>query len=159
MNKHMTKPIIAVPIGDPAGIGPEIVAKAFADEKTQKTARCLAIGDTAVMEQAIRITGVPLRIQKVQNPEDGRYEQGILNLLPIDNIDMNRFTFGKVNGMCGKAAFKYIEKSIDLAVQKSGRSCHNTDKQRGFKSRRSKFYRTHRNFRCAYGNGRPLDHV
>lgn len=114
----MTKPIIAVPIGDPAGIGPEIVAKAFADEKTQKTARCLAIGDTAVMEQAIRITGVPLRIQKVQNPEDGRYEQGILNLLPIDNIDMNRFTFGKVNGICGKAAFKYIEKSIDLAVQK-----------------------------------------
>ena len=114
----MTKPIIAVPIGDPAGIGPEIVAKAFADEKTQKTARCLAIGDTAVMEQAIRITGVPLRIQKVQNPEDGRYEQGILNLLPIDNIDMNRFTFGKVSGMCGKAAFEYIEKSIDLAVQK-----------------------------------------
>lgn len=114
----MTKPIIAVPIGDPAGIGPEIVAKAFADEKTQKTARCLAIGDTAVMEQAIRITGVPLRIQKVQNPEDGRYEEGILNLLPIDNIDMDRFTFGKVSGMCGKAAFKYIEKSIDLAVQK-----------------------------------------
>ena len=118
MNKHMTKPIIAVPIGDPAGIGPEIVAKAFADEKTQKTARCLAIGDTAVMEQAIRITGVPLRIQKVQNPEDGRYEQGILNLLPIGNIDMDRFTFGKVSGMCGKAAFEYIEKSIDLAVQK-----------------------------------------
>jgi len=118
MNKHMRKPIIAVPIGDPAGIGPEIVAKAFADEKTQKTARCLAIGDTAVMEQAIRITGVPLRIQKVQNPEDGRYEQGILNLLPIDNIDMGRFTFGKVSGMCGKAAFEYIEKSIDLAVQK-----------------------------------------
>lgn len=118
MNKHMTKPIIAVPIGDPAGIGPEIVAKAFADEKTQKTARCLAIGDTAVMEQAIRITGVPLRIQKVQNPEDGRYEEGILNLLPIDNIDMGRFTFGKVSGMCGKAAFEYIEKSIDLAVQK-----------------------------------------
>lgn len=114
----MTKPIIAVPIGDPAGIGPEIVAKAFADEKTQKTARCLAIGDTAVMEQAIRITGVPLRIQKVQNPEDGRYEQGILNLLPIGNIDMDRFTFGKVSGMCGKAAFEYIEKSIDLAVQK-----------------------------------------
>lgn len=118
MNKHMTKPIIAVPIGDPGGIGPEIVAKAFADEKTQKTARCLAIGDTAVMEQAIDITGVPLRIQKVQNPEDGRYEQGILNLLPMDNIDMNRFTFGKVSGMCGKAAFEYIEKSIDLAVQK-----------------------------------------
>lgn len=118
MNKHMRKPIIAVPIGDPAGIGPEIVAKAFADEKTQKTARCLAIGDTAVMEQAIRITGVPLRIQKVQNPEDGRYEEGILNLLPIDNIDMDRFTFGKVSGMCGKAAFEYIEKSIDLAVQK-----------------------------------------
>ncbi|MGI5173694.1 4-hydroxythreonine-4-phosphate dehydrogenase PdxA [Treponema sp. OMZ 840] len=114
----MTKPIIAVPIGDPAGIGPEIAAKAFADSQTQSAARCLAIGDTAVMEQAIRITGLPLHIHTVQNPQDGRYEQGILNLFPIDNIDMSKFAFGKVSGMCGKAAFEYIEKSIELAMQK-----------------------------------------
>lgn len=118
MENHTMKPIIAVPIGDPAGIGPEIVAKAFADENIQKTVRCLAIGDAAVMEQAIGITDVPLRIQKVQAPEDGRYEQGMLNLLPVDNIDMGQFAFGKVSGMCGKAAFEYIKKSIELAVQK-----------------------------------------
>ena len=65
----MIKPIIAVPIGDPAGIGPEIVAKAFADEKTQDTARCLAIGDPAVMEQAIRIPECRCEFKKYKIPK------------------------------------------------------------------------------------------
>lgn len=114
----MERPIIAVPIGDPAGIGPEIVAKAFADENVQRTARCLAIGDPAVLEQAIRITGAPLRLHAVQEPQDGSYEEGVLNIIPINNIDMAHFRFGAVDGMCGKAAYEYIAKSIELALNK-----------------------------------------
>ena len=41
--------------------------------------------------------------------------EGVLNLIDLDNIDMDQFEFGKVNGICGKAAFAYIEKSIQLA--------------------------------------------
>lgn len=118
MSKTTAKPIIAVPIGDPAGIGAEIVAKAFADKQTLNMARCLAIGDSSIMEQALRITGSSLRIHKVQKAEDGIYEQGILNLLNIDNITLARFAYGTVDGMCGKAAYEYIAKSIELAMQK-----------------------------------------
>ena len=70
------------------------------------------------MEQALRITGSSLRIHKVQKAEDGIYEQGILNLLNIDNITLARFAYGTVDGMCGKAAYEYIAKSIELAMQK-----------------------------------------
>jgi len=111
----MNRPCIAIPIGDPAGIGPEIVAKALAKLEVQAAARCIVVGDKKVMEQAIRITGVKLQINVVKEPEEGSYEAGTLNLMDLDNVDMANFAFGKVIGMCGKAAYEYIAECIRLA--------------------------------------------
>ena len=111
----MNRPCIAIPIGDPAGIGPEIVAKALAKPEVQAAARCIVVGDEKVMEQAIRITGVKLQINVVKEPEEGSYEAGTLNLIDLDNVDMADFAFGKVIGMCGKAAYEYIAECIRLA--------------------------------------------
>ncbi len=111
----MSKPLIVIPIGDPAGIGPEIVAKALAEPRVFEAARCVAVGDRKVMEQAVRITGTDLKIKTVKAPEEGVFEEGILNLMDLDNMDMNRFAFGEVSGMCGRAAYEYIEESVRLA--------------------------------------------
>ncbi len=111
----MDKPLIAVPIGDPAGIGPEIAAKAAIARELRDVANCIIVGDRAIMETAVRITGTGLTVNVVGKPEDGNYSEGILNLIDLKNIDMDCFAFGQVNGMCGKAAYQYIEKSIQLA--------------------------------------------
>ena len=111
----MCKPYIAVPIGDPAGVGPEIVAKAVASKEAFDVAKTVVIGDKKVMEQAIRISGVDLKINVINEPEDGDYSEGVLNLIDLDNINIEEFEFGKVNGKCGQAAFAYIAKSIELA--------------------------------------------
>lgn len=111
----MSKPLIIIPIGDPAGIGPEIVAKALAEPRVTEAAGCIAVGDKKIMEQAIRITGADLRIKTVKEPEEGNFEKGILNLIDLDNVDMDQFAFGEVSGMCGRAAYEYIEESIRLA--------------------------------------------
>ena len=111
----MSKPLIVIPIGDPAGIGPEIVAKALAEPRVLEAARCIAVGNRKVMEQAIRITGADLRIKTVKEPEEGEFEEGILNLIDLDNVDMDQFAFGEVSGMCGRAAYEYIEESVRLA--------------------------------------------
>ena len=113
----MKKALIAVPMGDPAGIGPEIVARAAADLELFQTADCLVIGDRKVMEEAIRITGENLKIHVIQDPADGNYEERVLNLIDLDNIRMEDFAFGRVSAMCGSAAFEYIAKSIELAMQ------------------------------------------
>ncbi len=110
------KPLIAVPMGDPAGVGPEIVAKAVADPALQDLARVIVVGDRGIMDQAITITGADLTIRSVDDPAQGSYEQGILNLVDLANIDLNNFQFGKVSAMCGQAAYDYIAKSIDLAM-------------------------------------------
>ena len=115
---YMEKPIIAVTMGDPAGIGPEIVAKSIADKATYDVARCIVIGDKKVMEKAIEIVGADLKVNVVESPADGDYSYGVLNMIDLDNIDMSMFEYGKINAMCGQAAFDYIKKSIEITMDK-----------------------------------------
>ena len=113
MNK---KPLIAVPIGDPAGVGPEIVAKSLALSKVTDAADVIVVGDKTVMEKAIAIVGADLTVHVVDKPADGDYRPGIMNLIDLDNIDQTSFQYGVVQAMCGKAAYEYIEKSVRLAM-------------------------------------------
>ncbi len=111
----MNRPFIAVPIGDVAGVGPEIVAKAVASSEVCAVAKCVVIGDRVVMERAIQICGVNLQVHVIDEPKDGDYQEGILNLIDLKQIFPEQFTFGRVNGLCGQAAYAYIAKSIELA--------------------------------------------
>ena len=111
------KPIIAIPMGDPAGIGPEIVIKALADPEVTECAACLVVGDGTVLEQAMTFPGMPaLAIRRVESPKEGDYRPGILNLIDMERIRMADFCLGKVSGACGKAAYAYIEKSAKLCL-------------------------------------------
>ena len=114
----MKKPLIAIPIGDCAGVGPEITVKALVSDRVSESADCIVIGSRKILEKAIEITGVRLEINVVEDPADGDYREGILNLIDMDNIDMDSFRYGVVQAMCGKAAYDYIEKSIELAMSK-----------------------------------------
>lgn len=115
---EMNRPIIAIPMGDPAGVGPEIIVKALCDESLMQTAKCLVIGDLKTMQQAMEICKKSLKLDVVLRPEDGQYKPGILTMIDLKNVDFDTFQFGKVSGMCGRAAYEYIEKSIALAMNK-----------------------------------------
>ena len=114
----MKKPLIAVPIGDPAGVGPEIVVKSLASGELKDTADCIVIGDRQVMENAVKICGADLKVNVVEEPEQGDYREGVLNLIDLGNIYQKEFAFGVVSPMCGRAAYQYIEKSIQLAMDR-----------------------------------------
>ena len=70
------------------------------------------------MEKAIEIVGADLKVNVVESPADGDYSYGVLNMIDLDNIDMSRFEYGKINAMCGQAAFDYIKKSIEITMDK-----------------------------------------
>lgn len=112
----MVKPLIAVTMGDPAGIGPEIVARTIDDKEIFNIARCIVIGDRKIMEKAIQIVGADLKIHVTENPAEGDYSEGVLNLIDLDNINMDQFEYGKVSAMCGQAAYDYIAKSIEITM-------------------------------------------
>ena len=67
------------------------------------------------MENAIRIVNEDLKVHVIEGPEEADFSKGVCNLIDLANVDMSKFEFGKVNGMCGKAAYEYIAKSIELA--------------------------------------------
>ncbi|MCC8179471.1 MAG: 4-hydroxythreonine-4-phosphate dehydrogenase PdxA [Planctomycetes bacterium] len=108
-------PLVALTLGDPAGIGPEIVVKAMADEKSHALARCLVVGDAGVVEKACADASAGLRIKVVTDPADGEYRPGVLNLVDLANIAADAYTMGEVNGACGRASYDYIAKAIELA--------------------------------------------
>ena len=112
----MAKPVIAIPIGDPAGVGPEIVVKALASDTVNKTADCIVIGDRKIIDKAIALTGAKLNVHVCNDSKSADFREGIINLIDLANIDMSSFSYGKVQAMCGKAAYEYIERSIKLAM-------------------------------------------
>ena len=114
----MTRPIIGVPMGDPAGIGPEIVVKTLACEDIYEISRPVIIGQKEVLENAIKVTGVDLAINIIDEVKEAKSEKGTMDLINIDMIDMDKFQIGKIDGQCGRAAFSYIEKSVQHSIKK-----------------------------------------
>lgn len=110
------KPIIAISAGDPAGIGPEICAKALNHIELYRVARPLVICDPEIMEKAITVCGLQLEIEKIDAPAQGKYSHGTIDVLQMHNVDLKQFNYGKVSPMCGKASFEYVRKAIDLAM-------------------------------------------
>ncbi|GAB6085776.1 4-hydroxythreonine-4-phosphate dehydrogenase PdxA [Alkaliphilus crotonatoxidans] len=112
----MERPVIGIPMGDPAGIGPEIVVKALAEPAIHEVSRSLVIGDKNTLTQAMEICKVKLSINVVQEASEGDYRKGILNLIDLNNVDVKRLEFGKVQAMAGQAAFDYIKRSVEMAM-------------------------------------------
>lgn len=112
----MRKPVVGVPMGDPAGVGAEIVVKSAVSHEVPEFCNMVVFGDKAILEKAIAICRADLKIHCIEHVSEADFQPGILNLFNFDNIDMRTFEYGKVQGMCGQAAFDYIKKSVELAM-------------------------------------------
>ncbi len=111
------KPIIAIPMGDAAGIGPEIILKTIADDTVSKIARIVVVGDAQVLKQALNFSNVSVDIQLIDDPSAGDYRPGILNLIDLNNIATDTLKIGQVQAMTGQAAYDYIKLATTLCLQ------------------------------------------
>lgn len=112
--------IIGITMGDPASIGPEITAKALSDPAVYERCKPLVIGDVPVMEEALKITGLSgkLKIHGVKNVEDARFQYGTIDVYDMGVVDIKELKRGEVSVMAGNAAFQYVKKVIELAMEK-----------------------------------------
>lgn len=115
---HSKRPIIGITMGDPAGIGPEIIAKALTHKKVYEIARPLVIGDARAIKQGVQIARADLNVHPVGHVSEAHYEWGTIEVLDLNNIDMDSLTLGKVSASAGKAAFEAIVRAIELAMNK-----------------------------------------
>lgn len=103
-------------MGDPAGIGPEIVVRALSRPETYGKCRPIVTGDAKIIQKAVEILGLALKVRPVAAVSDALFEYGTIDVYDIDCIDLDTFEFGKVAPKCGNAAFLFIKKAIDLAM-------------------------------------------
>ncbi len=112
-------PIIAVTMGDPSGIGPEIILKALQKEDIYQVCRPVVIGDVGVLKAASESIG-PTSLNKISIPSDAAGKPGVIDIISISNLKRDSFVPGKPTLSGGKAMVDYIVKAADL--NKEGRA-------------------------------------
>ena len=104
---------IGVTMGDPCGIGPEIVAAALSDPDLGVPA--IAIGDAAILQRAARIVGADVTINAIRDPSEAKLARGTIDVLPASALPAD-LPFGQVRADAGRAAFDYVRTGIELAL-------------------------------------------
>ena len=109
--------IIGITMGDPASIGPEITVKALADKAVYDECRPIVVGDACVLKAALKIVGhEELTVRAVKDVKDAVFTHGTIDVLDMELVSMDGLVRGQVSAMCGDAAFRYVEKVIELAM-------------------------------------------
>jgi len=112
----MKKPVIAITMGDPAGIGAEIAVRALDNEELYEKSKPIVIGSRCVMEDVLKFIPSNLKLNAIKDTKEIKGEFGIIDLIDLNNIKLNEFNYGKVSKKAGKASLEYIYRSIDLAM-------------------------------------------
>lgn len=116
---QLERPIIGITMGDAAGIGPEIAAKAFQNNEVLRICRPLLIGDAKIMQQALKTIGADkIDINPVKKVGEARFIRGIMDIVDMNNLEPSKVKVGKISAACGKASIEYVKKAIDLAMNK-----------------------------------------
>ncbi|TAJ28675.1 MAG: hypothetical protein EPO64_04410, partial [Nitrospirae bacterium] len=108
------RPILGLTMGDPAGIGPEVIAKALAKPEVHRLCLPMVIGSKPVMERTVRALRLPLQVVSVQGhgPLGRRGELSVLD--PLER-PLGQFRMGRVAKSCGAASVACIAKAVELA--------------------------------------------
>lgn len=110
-------PRLAVTMGDPAGIGPEICARALLDPSALAWCRPVLVGDRTALSSALSdALHMQAEIHTIGRPAEGVFEPGVINLIDLGLLRDAPCPIGQVSALGGECAFRYVERAIRLAM-------------------------------------------
>jgi 4-hydroxythreonine-4-phosphate dehydrogenase len=112
----MTKPVIGISMGDPAGIGPEIIVKALARPRVRELCRPIVIGDAGVIANAAKFVGPQADVLPVAKVSEAKFGLNAIDVFDIKTVDLTRLKLGEISPMAGHAAFEAVRVMIELAL-------------------------------------------
>ena len=118
MAPTQSRPLLALTMGDPVGVGPEIIVKALADAQIYQICRPLVLGDFPALERARLCLDPALTIHLAEHPEVGRYKAGTMDLMVLSQLKLRDLEYGRPTRASGKAMVAYILKAVDLALER-----------------------------------------
>ena len=110
------KPIVGITMGDAAGVGPEIIAKALSTEDVFHICRPLVIGDADAMKEGVKTACLQLEIHPIRSASEGKFQYGIIDIIDLGNIRIEELEMGRPQPMAGKAAVEFVQKAVELAL-------------------------------------------
>ncbi len=110
------RPILALTMGDPVGVGPEIMVKALSDARVYQVCRPLVLGDLPALDRARLLLDPALKIRLADRPEAGRYRLGTMDLMALSQLSPKDLEYGHPTPASGAAMVSYILTAIDLAL-------------------------------------------
>ena len=115
------RPFIGLTVGDPAGIGPEIVVKALQDQSAVDAIRGVVYADGAVLADTLRFLGIDNELHPVERPTDGRFEVGCIDyvdcgILAAKPAGQAPIAMGQIGPEGGRAGYTYLDRAIDAAL-------------------------------------------
>ena len=120
MNAANEHPLVALTMGDVAGIGPEVIARAWNDPRLHSLARPLVIGDPDVLERALRLVRAEnrTRVDVVAAPEDADPSPEVISCLAVavEGVDLTQVAPGVVDARAGRAAYEFLATATGLAL-------------------------------------------
>jgi 4-hydroxythreonine-4-phosphate dehydrogenase len=108
-------PLLGITMGDPAGIGPEVIAKAVAGRKLQNVCHPIVIGSFPVMERTIKALKLRLKALRIDSHERQPWREGTVAVLDPLEQPLKRFTQGVAAAATGAASVAFIKKGVELA--------------------------------------------
>lgn len=108
------KPSIAITMGDPSGVGPEIIVKSFRDKNIYNNCNPFVIGDLKMIKRALKVTNVDLDVNCITNPGEAKSQYGSIDIIDL-NLVSEDLPWGFVSSEAGNAAFHYLKRAIQYA--------------------------------------------
>lgn len=106
---------VAITMGDPAGIGAEIIVKALAKEEVYRQCIPIVIGDRAALEDALGFCNLGLELNEIGEPKEAKGRFGTIDFINLDLLEPKGWEYKKNSALCGDASFRYVIKGIELA--------------------------------------------
>jgi len=110
----MTKPTIALCMGDAAGIGPELVVKVLAEPALWEACRPLVIADPRVMRQVDAVLESGMSWREIKGPGDGRYAAPTVDVLRPKALELGQVRYGEMSAEYGGAAAQCLQRAYEL---------------------------------------------
>jgi 4-hydroxythreonine-4-phosphate dehydrogenase len=110
------RPLLALTMGDPVGVGPEIMVLALADPAIYQTCRPLILGDLHAMERARQDLTPDLVLHLIKDPSEGRYQAGAIDLLALSYLSPGDLNHSHPSAAGGRAMVSYILTAIEMAL-------------------------------------------
>jgi 4-hydroxythreonine-4-phosphate dehydrogenase len=111
------RPIIAITMGDPVGIGPEIIPKALVESSIYETCRPLVLGDVTLITAASDRLNTAFRIHAVDSPEAGIYQHGTIDVIGLSELDCSGLEHGHPTRETSGAMVAYVNQAVDWALE------------------------------------------